>query len=237
MIAAGKSDDEIRDFMTERYGDFVLYRPPSARRPGCRGLRRSCWRRRPLPRAIRGAEVTATWIAGRSDDHRSTVCADGRGRCPVATLLLRNAREGAGTDAPARSIRTGSSGCLRCPSRRAPMRWSRTTRGNPAARGHHRVQRASIEQMIAQLAAVAQSPNEVDGWRFRPLVSHDESAVGPCRPTKRPTSSVATRPIPVSTWRRLCCWPMTRHWLREPRDHRWQPRVEPRQCEHSGIPA
>ena len=28
MIAAGKSDDEIRDFMTERYGDFVLYRPP-----------------------------------------------------------------------------------------------------------------------------------------------------------------------------------------------------------------
>jgi cytochrome c-type biogenesis protein CcmH len=27
MIAAGKSDDEIRDFMIERYGDFVLYRP------------------------------------------------------------------------------------------------------------------------------------------------------------------------------------------------------------------
>ena len=28
MIAAGKSDNEIRDFMTQRYGDFVLYRPP-----------------------------------------------------------------------------------------------------------------------------------------------------------------------------------------------------------------
>jgi cytochrome c-type biogenesis protein CcmH len=27
MIAAGKSDDDIRQFMTERYGDFVLYRP------------------------------------------------------------------------------------------------------------------------------------------------------------------------------------------------------------------
>jgi cytochrome c-type biogenesis protein CcmH len=27
MIAAGKTDDEIRDFMIERYGDFVLYRP------------------------------------------------------------------------------------------------------------------------------------------------------------------------------------------------------------------
>lgn len=28
MIIAGKSDDEIRRFMTDRYGDFVLYRPP-----------------------------------------------------------------------------------------------------------------------------------------------------------------------------------------------------------------
>jgi len=28
MIAAGKSDDEIRDYMVQRYGDFVLYKPP-----------------------------------------------------------------------------------------------------------------------------------------------------------------------------------------------------------------
>ena len=27
MMVAGKSDDEIRTFMIERYGDFVLYRP------------------------------------------------------------------------------------------------------------------------------------------------------------------------------------------------------------------
>jgi cytochrome c-type biogenesis protein CcmH len=27
LITAGKTDDEIRDFMIERYGDFVLYRP------------------------------------------------------------------------------------------------------------------------------------------------------------------------------------------------------------------
>jgi cytochrome c-type biogenesis protein CcmH len=27
MIAAGRSDAEIREFMIERYGDFVLYRP------------------------------------------------------------------------------------------------------------------------------------------------------------------------------------------------------------------
>lgn len=28
MIKAGNSNDEIKQFMTERYGDFVLYRPP-----------------------------------------------------------------------------------------------------------------------------------------------------------------------------------------------------------------
>ncbi len=28
MIEAGRSDNEIRHYMTERYGDFVLYRPP-----------------------------------------------------------------------------------------------------------------------------------------------------------------------------------------------------------------
>jgi cytochrome c-type biogenesis protein CcmH len=28
QMAAGKSDQEITEFMVERYGDFVLYRPP-----------------------------------------------------------------------------------------------------------------------------------------------------------------------------------------------------------------
>jgi cytochrome c-type biogenesis protein CcmH len=28
MMKAGKSDDEIREFMVARYGDFVLYNPP-----------------------------------------------------------------------------------------------------------------------------------------------------------------------------------------------------------------
>lgn len=28
MLRDGKSDDEIRSFMVERYGNFVLYRPP-----------------------------------------------------------------------------------------------------------------------------------------------------------------------------------------------------------------
>ena len=28
MVGAGKTDAEIREFLTQRYGDFVLYRPP-----------------------------------------------------------------------------------------------------------------------------------------------------------------------------------------------------------------
>jgi len=28
QIGQGKSDEQIRDYMVERYGDFVLYRPP-----------------------------------------------------------------------------------------------------------------------------------------------------------------------------------------------------------------
>jgi cytochrome c-type biogenesis protein CcmH len=28
MIVAGKNDKEIMEFMVQRYGDFVLYRPP-----------------------------------------------------------------------------------------------------------------------------------------------------------------------------------------------------------------
>jgi cytochrome c-type biogenesis protein CcmH len=28
MLLAGKTDQEVLDFMTQRYGDFVLYRPP-----------------------------------------------------------------------------------------------------------------------------------------------------------------------------------------------------------------
>ena len=28
MIAKGQTDDQIRQYMTDRYGDFVLYKPP-----------------------------------------------------------------------------------------------------------------------------------------------------------------------------------------------------------------
>lgn len=32
MLLAGKSDDDILKFLTDRYGDFVLYQPPMAAR-------------------------------------------------------------------------------------------------------------------------------------------------------------------------------------------------------------
>jgi cytochrome c-type biogenesis protein CcmH len=28
MLAKGQTDQQVRDFMTQRYGDFILYRPP-----------------------------------------------------------------------------------------------------------------------------------------------------------------------------------------------------------------
>ena len=32
QLTAGRSEDEVREFMTARYGDFVLYRPPFSAR-------------------------------------------------------------------------------------------------------------------------------------------------------------------------------------------------------------
>ena len=33
LLEAGQTDEQIQKFMTDRYGDFVLYRPPVAPRP------------------------------------------------------------------------------------------------------------------------------------------------------------------------------------------------------------
>jgi cytochrome c-type biogenesis protein CcmH/NrfG len=89
----------------------------------------------------------------------------------VATPLLRNGREGAGTDAPARSIRTAVIWLLALPLAAggtyalvSNYPWQ-----NPAALAAPPpgAADASIEQMIAQLEQrLAQSPNEVDGWRL-----------------------------------------------------------------------
>ncbi|CFV22617.1 cytochrome c-type heme lyase subunit nrfF%2Cnitrite reductase complex assembly [Yersinia enterocolitica] len=42
LVEAGHSSQEIMALMTQRYGDFVLYRPRCAVQHGCCGLGREC---------------------------------------------------------------------------------------------------------------------------------------------------------------------------------------------------
>jgi cytochrome c-type biogenesis protein CcmH len=65
QLKAGRSEKDVIDYMTTRYGDFVLYRPPFKATTPCCGAARHCWcwwvpacsgaacvparRRRPLP--------------------------------------------------------------------------------------------------------------------------------------------------------------------------------------------
>jgi cytochrome c-type biogenesis protein CcmH len=43
MLRKGQSQEDIVAYMTARYGDFVLYRPPSSSPPRCCGsARRRC---------------------------------------------------------------------------------------------------------------------------------------------------------------------------------------------------
>jgi cytochrome c-type biogenesis protein CcmH len=56
QIRAGKSDDEIRDYMVQRYGDFVLYRPP------VKSTTLLLWAG---PFALMGAGLCAVWILVR----------------------------------------------------------------------------------------------------------------------------------------------------------------------------
>jgi len=46
QIAQGRSDDQIRDYMVQRYGDFVLYKPPFKATTGAVALFRIVRRRR-----------------------------------------------------------------------------------------------------------------------------------------------------------------------------------------------
>jgi cytochrome c-type biogenesis protein CcmH len=53
LIREGKSDNEIRNYMIDRYGEFITYKPPCVRPLGCCGSvlsccwweRWGCWRR------------------------------------------------------------------------------------------------------------------------------------------------------------------------------------------------
>jgi cytochrome c-type biogenesis protein CcmH len=59
LMAAGKSDAEILQYMTERYGDYVLYKPPMAPRTWL------LWAA-PVLLLIGGAVVAAVVIARKS---------------------------------------------------------------------------------------------------------------------------------------------------------------------------
>ncbi len=61
MIKAGKSDTDIIDFMVERYGDFVLYRPP------VKPVTYMLWIG-PLILFVIGAVVLIMFVRRRSDD-------------------------------------------------------------------------------------------------------------------------------------------------------------------------
>jgi cytochrome c-type biogenesis protein CcmH len=59
LMTAGKSDDEIKQYMTDRYGDYVLYRPPLVPRTWL------LWGA-PLLFLLGGATVAAITIARKS---------------------------------------------------------------------------------------------------------------------------------------------------------------------------
>jgi cytochrome c-type biogenesis protein CcmH len=83
QIAAGRTDDEILDFMVSRYGDFVLYRPPfRAHHP--RTLERSG-----RPRARRPLDPRAN-VAYASPRRRA---AADRGRAQAGRTTARRRRE------------------------------------------------------------------------------------------------------------------------------------------------
>lgn len=65
QLGAGRSEDQVRDFMVQRYGDFVLYRPP---------LKSSTWLLWLGPFVLLLAACCALWLtlrrrrAGGGDD-------------------------------------------------------------------------------------------------------------------------------------------------------------------------
>ena len=63
LVAAGKSDEEIRDFFTSRYGEWALLEPPA------RGMNLLVWLL-PLLLLVGGAVAIARTMRGRRPPHR-----------------------------------------------------------------------------------------------------------------------------------------------------------------------
>jgi cytochrome c-type biogenesis protein CcmH len=76
MLLAGKSDQEIRDFMVARYGEFILFRPPFAPRTLWLWLA-------PVALLMAGAAVAVRVVRQRSalvENDRDAPDDDGAGR-------------------------------------------------------------------------------------------------------------------------------------------------------------
>jgi len=65
MISQGKSDDEIRGYLVQRYGDFVLYRPP------WKATTLALWLG-PFVLLLLGAGIFARIVRGRRNAGRET---------------------------------------------------------------------------------------------------------------------------------------------------------------------
>lgn len=75
MIASGRSDREIRDYMVQRYGDFVLYRPP------VQGNTLALWLG---PFAMLGGGALIWWLVQRRSRLAADAAADRADRSTVA---------------------------------------------------------------------------------------------------------------------------------------------------------
>jgi cytochrome c-type biogenesis protein CcmH len=78
QIAAGKSDDEIREYMVTRYGDFVLYRPPF------KAITLLLWLG---PPALLGAGFLLFWAVVRRRRAVAPAPEPGRDRAAIEALL------------------------------------------------------------------------------------------------------------------------------------------------------
>jgi cytochrome c-type biogenesis protein CcmH len=60
LIAAGRSDDDILKFMTDRYGDYVLYNPP---------VKPLTWILWAAPILLLGGGIATAWIVIARKSH------------------------------------------------------------------------------------------------------------------------------------------------------------------------
>jgi len=95
LMLAGRSDDEIKAYLVQRYGDFVLYRPP---------VQRNTWMLWGGPFALLVIGAVVWWRVQRS--HRDTGAAARDGRDIDTTLASQQQfeRPGTGTSAGAQVV-------------------------------------------------------------------------------------------------------------------------------------